>query len=82
MSYLGFQGEPSELDALAENMPLWGRGYRFPLDELKKLDVPIANFGPIGKDDHKNAERIFLPYYLHTLPPLFFKFVEFLAEEY
>ena len=82
LSYLGFQGEPSELDALAENMPLWGRGYRFPLDELKKLDVPIANFGPIGKDDHKNAERIFLPYYLHTLPPLFFKFVEFLAEEY
>ncbi|NLD97303.1 MAG: M20/M25/M40 family metallo-hydrolase [Synergistaceae bacterium] len=81
LSYLGFQGEPSELDALAENMPLWGRGYRFPLNELKKLDVPIANFGPIGKDDHKNAERIHLPYYLHTLPPLFFKFVEFLAEE-
>ena len=81
LSYLGFQGAPSELDALAENMPLWGRGYRFPLNELKKLDVPIANFGPIGKDDHKNAERIHLPYYLHTLPPLFFKFVEFLAEE-
>lgn len=81
LSYLGFQGEPSELDALAKNMPLWGRAYRFPLDELKKLDVPIANFGPIGKDDHKNAERIQLPYYLRTLPPLFGKFVELLAEE-
>ncbi len=81
MSYLGFQGAPSELDALAENMPLWGRAYRFPLDDLKRLDVPIANFGPIGKDDHKNAERINLPYYLRTLPPLFRRFVEFLAEE-
>lgn len=81
MSYLGFQGEPSELDALACNMPLWGVDYRFPLDDLKRLDVPIANLGPIGRDDHKNSERLHLPFYLRTLPPLFSRFVELLAEE-
>ena len=81
MSYLGFQGEASELDALAGNMPLWGVDYRFPLDDLKRLDVPIANLGPIGRDDHKNSERLHLPFYLRTLPPLFSRFVELLAEE-
>jgi arginine utilization protein RocB len=81
MSYMGFQGAPQDLDALAANMPLWGREYRFPMEDLKKLDVPVANFGPIGKDDHKNAERIHLPYFLRTLPPLFLQFVEFLGEE-
>ena len=82
MSYLGFQGEASELDSLAQNMPLWGSGgYLFPSDDLKRLDVPIANLGPLGKDDHKNSERINLPYFLHVLPPLFRRFVELLAEE-
>lgn len=81
LSYFGFQGNPSDLDALGQNMPLWGEEYHFPLDDLKKLDVPVVNFGPIGKDDHKNAERIHLPYFLHTLPPLFRKFAEYLAEE-
>jgi len=81
MSYMGFQGESSELDVLAENMPLWGSAYRFPLDDLKRLGVPIANLGPIGRDDHKNSERLHLPFYLRTLPPLFSRFVELLAEE-
>ena len=81
MSYLGFQGEASELDSLAQNMPLWGSGYHFPSDDLKRLDVPIANLGPLGKDDHKNSERINLPYFLRVLPPLFRRFVELLAEE-
>ncbi len=81
MSYLGFQGEASELDSLAQNMPLWGSGYLFPSDDLKRLDVPIANLGPLGKDDHKNSERIHLPYFLRVLPPLFRRFVELLAEE-
>ena len=81
MSYLGFQGEASELDSLAQNMPLWGSGYLFPSDDLKRLDVPIANLGPLGKDDHKNSERINLPYFLRVLPPLFRRFVELLAEE-
>jgi arginine utilization protein RocB len=46
---------------------------------LKKLDVPVTNFGPIGKDDHKNTERLHLPYFLDTLPFLFRKFVGYLA---
>ncbi len=81
LSYFGFQGNPDDLDALGENMPLWGREYRFPLEDLKQLDVPVANFGPVGKDDHKNGERIHLPYFLSTLPRLFRNFAFYVAEE-
>lgn len=79
LSYFGFQGDPRDLDVLARNMPLWGKEYHFPLEDLKKLDVPVTNFGPIGKDDHKNTERLHLPYFLDTLPFLFRKFVGYLA---
>ncbi|MBP6332067.1 MAG: M20/M25/M40 family metallo-hydrolase [Aminivibrio sp.] len=81
LSYFGFQGDPDDLDALGDNMPLWGNEYRFPLEDLKKLDIPVANFGPVGKDDHKNGERIFLPYFLDTFPGLFRNFARYLAEE-
>jgi arginine utilization protein RocB len=81
LSYFRLPGNPDDLDALGDNMPLWGREYRFPLEDLKKLDVPVANFGPLGKDDHKNGERIHLPYFLRTLPPLFRNFAFYVAEE-
>lgn len=81
LSYFGFQGEGADLDLLAENTPLWGGEYRFPLEELKKLDIPAVNFGPLGKDDHKVGERIYLPFYLDRLPGLFSSFVRFVAEE-
>ena len=81
LSYFGFQGDGEDLDLLAENTPLWGREYSFPLEELKMLDVPAVNFGPLGKDDHKVGERIYLPFYLDTLPGLFSSLVRFVAEE-
>jgi len=81
LSYFGFQGAPGDLDALRDNMPLWGKEYRFPLDDLKKIDIPVANFGPVGKDDHKNGERIHLPYFLDIFPGLFRNFARYLAEE-
>lgn len=79
LSFMGFQGDLSDLDALAANMPLWGRGYDIPLVELAQIDIPIVNFGPMGKGEHKNSERIDLPFYLRTFPRLFRRFVEHLA---
>ena len=81
LSFCGFQGEPADLDALGANMPLWEKGYFFPLDDLKKIDIPVANLGPIGKDAHKNSERLHLSFFLETFPSLFRKFVDYLAQE-
>ena len=68
LSYLGFQGSREDLDPLRRNMPLWGKEYEIPLDDLCRLDIPGINIGPIGKDAHKDTERLYLPYSLDVLP--------------
>jgi len=70
LSYCGFQGESSEMDVFAENMPGWGRPYRLPREALAELDIPILNLGALGMDAHKNTERIHLPYAMDIFPEL------------
>lgn len=70
LSYCGFEGEAEEIRTVGENLPGWGSLYRFPEESLVKLDIPILNLGPFGKDAHKNTERIHLPYSLEVYPEL------------
>ena len=81
MSYTGFQGEAAELDALAENLPLWGRGYDLPLADLRKIDIPCVIFGPLGKDAHKYTERVELNYSFNVLPSVLKDFVTSILEQ-
>ena len=80
LSYCGFQGEPGEIRAFAENMPGWPATYSLPVEAQTTLDIPILNFGPVGKDAHKNTERIHLPYALEVYPHLLRALVETLAD--
>lgn len=68
LSYMGFQGQASDLGMLAENMPGWGTVYSLPVDDLLSLDVPIASVGPAGKDAHKDTERLELDYSFTVAP--------------
>ena len=70
LSYTGFKGNVEELAPLAKNMPLWGRGYEIPLDALVRIDIPVLNLGPLGKDCHKITERADMEYSLNILPKL------------
>ena len=70
LSYLGFQGDPHDLDALRANLPGWGTVYDLPVDDLLKLDIPALNIGPSGKDAHKMTERLELGYSLNVAPKL------------
>lgn len=70
LSYLGFQGDMDELEPLVDNTPGWGRVYGLPVKELMKLDVPVMNLGPVGRDAHKDTERVKLSYGLDVLPRL------------
>ena len=70
LSYCGFQGDRRQMEVLADNMPGWGRLYRFPLDALAELDIPILNLGAVGKDAHKCTERVHLPYMLEVYPEI------------
>ncbi len=70
LSYCGFEGGADEIRTVGENLPGWGDLYRFPEEALLKLDIPILNLGPFGKDAHKNTERVHLPYSFETYPVL------------
>jgi arginine utilization protein RocB len=70
LSFTGFNGNAEELEPLAKNMPLWGRGYEVPLAALSRIDIPVLNFGPLGKDCHKMTERVDIEYSLKVFPHL------------
>ncbi|NLI95496.1 MAG: M20/M25/M40 family metallo-hydrolase [Synergistaceae bacterium] len=70
LSYLGFQGNPADLEALRSNLPGWGTLYDLPVEDLLKLDIPALNIGPSGKDAHKMTERLELGYSLNVAPKL------------
>lgn len=70
LSYFGFQGTPEELEALQKNMPGWGKIYSVPVKALNKLNIPIVNFGPSGRDAHKKTERLEMGFSLGEYPEM------------
>lgn len=58
LSYVGLQQSFASLQTFIENMPIWNRGYQLPLGALEKLNVPVLNIGPIGRDAHQWTERL------------------------
>jgi arginine utilization protein RocB len=70
LSFFGFQGTVSDMEALSGNLPGWGTVFPFPDKDLIRLDVPVANIGPAGKDSHKKTERLELSYSLKVVPRL------------
>ncbi len=81
LSYVGMQYPMESLTDLVDNMPLWERGYTLPLQELKRLDVPVLNLGPIGRDAHKWTERLDTEFAFETLPALLVRAVHLLLED-
>lgn len=81
LCYLGFQGSAMDMLSVASNTPGWGSVYRIALGELKKLDVPVLNLGPSGKDPHKATERLRLSYSLEIFPRLLREAVLSLARQ-
>ena len=51
-------------------MPGFGTKYRLPLEEMQKLDLPVVDIGPFGKDAHKFTERLHKDYSFRVVPEL------------
>lgn len=75
MSELGYQGTDEDLRIVTGNFIGWGTDFNYPFDEMRRLDVPIVNLGPIGKDAHKLTERLDKSFYTNELPGLLKKLV-------
>lgn len=70
ISDLSYGAAPSDeiLRVLKSNMPGYGSRYTLPLDEMQRLNLPVVNIGPFGKDAHKFTERVELNYSFNTMP--------------
>lgn len=80
MSYLALRGGV-DVESLAAGFPVWGERYSLPLAEIRALDVPFVNFGPLGKDAHKYTERVDLAYSFGKAPKLLLRLVKLLSED-
>jgi arginine utilization protein RocB len=58
LSYVNYEKDESELDVYRRNTPVWGEKYTIPFREMKKLQAPVLNVGPFGKDPHQRTERL------------------------
>ncbi|MBF8983270.1 M20/M25/M40 family metallo-hydrolase [Lutibacter sp. B2] len=76
LSYFALQDAEEVVEYLKPNMPGWGVRYKVPVEEIKKLNLPVLNYGPHGRDPHKYTERILVDYSYKTTP----KLVRFLVD--
>jgi arginine utilization protein RocB len=70
MSYFALHDAEEVISYLQPNIPSWGIRYSIPVEAIKKLDLPVLNIGPYGKDAHKFTERLHLPYWHNVAPRL------------
>ena len=80
LSYFALDDAADVLDYLRPNMPTLGITYHLPLEDIAKVDVPVINYGPHGKDAHKYTERILVDYSFEIVPIVLRELVKNLFE--
>lgn len=58
LSYSSITSSEGVLKSLESSMPLFGKLYNIPIDEVARISMPCINIGPWGKDFHKLTERV------------------------
>lgn len=57
LSYVNYHDTGEGWTIFKANTPVWG-SYHIPFDAMAKLQAPVLNVGPFGKDAHKRTERL------------------------
>ncbi|SDL94031.1 M20/M25/M40 family metallo-hydrolase [Bacillus sp. OK048] len=70
LSYVNYQDEGEGWTAFKANTPVWGSSYSIPFDKMAKLNAPVLNVGPLGKDAHKRTERLHIKSAFEEVPSL------------
>jgi len=70
LSYALAPREKGAIESLKNNMPGFGIKYNLPLEDMQKLNLPVVNIGPFGKDAHKFTERLEEDYSFNVVPRL------------
>jgi arginine utilization protein RocB len=81
LSYVNYKEEGDGWTAFKENIPVWGTGYSIPFDQMTKLQAPVLNIGPFGKDAHKRTERLHINSAFTVVPSLLEDTIKMIIEE-
>src|SRR5690606_29128292 len=73
LSYAAAPREENAIGSLKNNMPGFGTKYNLPIEEMQKLNLPVVNIGPFGKDAHKFTERLEKDYSFNVAPKLVYE---------
>ncbi|MBK5446230.1 MULTISPECIES: M20/M25/M40 family metallo-hydrolase [unclassified Peribacillus] len=58
LSYVHYNNHDDGWSAFERNTPVWGKTYNIPFKDMMKLQAPVFNVGPFGKDAHQRTERL------------------------
>ncbi len=75
MSFLGQTSAASDQAVLMANTPAWGACSGGAYQAKQRLDVPVINIGPWGRDYHQRTERVNMPYSFEVVPELIWRVV-------
>jgi arginine utilization protein RocB len=81
LSYVSYQDVQEGWTAFQGNTPVWGTSYTIPFENMKKLNAPVFNIGPFGKDAHKRTERLHIKSAFEITPSLVEKMIKMLIDE-
>ncbi|MEC5423202.1 M20/M25/M40 family metallo-hydrolase [Virgibacillus sp. C22-A2] len=70
LSYVNYSGSSDGWTAFEENTPVWNDSYTIPFEGMQKLNAPVLNIGPYGKDAHKRTERLHIKNAFEEIPTL------------
>lgn len=73
MSFLGGHDTLGALEAMAANTPAFGQTLHFDYSLPGRLQIPVVNIGPWGRDYHQRTERVYMPYSFGVLPELLWR---------
>ncbi|HKL42978.1 MAG TPA: M20/M25/M40 family metallo-hydrolase [Clostridia bacterium] len=76
LSYTSLNNSEAVVPYIKNNMPLWDHLYSINFEGLKKLNIPVMNIGPWGKDLHKLTERVNLMDLKYHTPKLIMDIIE------
>ena len=81
LSYIGFNGDSKDLSSFTSNFPLLGSRYNIPFDDMREINIPVINIGPLGKDAHQWTERLEINKVMEETHPLIVFAMETLFEK-
>lgn len=68
LSYVNYSDSNEGWTSFELNTPVWGDSYTLPFDLMKRLNAPVLNIGPFGKDAHKRTERLHMKSAFEDVP--------------